>query len=98
MSPSKSATAWRKELRNPDEVRHAAAQKSLADGKGEAVPVCSWLLKHAAESEVKWRAADALKQMGKDAAPAGPDLVAALGDADPLVRDVAIQAVGRKAI
>jgi hypothetical protein len=55
------------------------------------------LLKHAAESEVKWRAADALKQMGKDAAPAGADLVAALADADPLVRDVAAQAIGQLA-
>jgi HEAT repeat protein len=93
----RAATAWRKDLRDPDEVRRTAAQKALADGKGEAVPVCAWLLKHAAEPEVRWRAADALNQMGKDAAAAGPDLVTALSDPDALVRDVAAQAVGKLA-
>jgi HEAT repeat protein len=89
----RSATAWRRDLRKPDEVGPAAAQKSLADGKGDAVAVCVWLLKHASEPPVRIRAVDALRQMTTAAAPASGDLVAALSDTDPLVVGVAAQAV-----
>jgi HEAT repeat protein len=89
-----SATAWQRELRNPDENTAIAATTALASGKGKAIPVCVWLLKHADETQVRWRVAEALKNMGKDAAPAGPDLVVAFTDSDPFVRGVAIRVVG----
>lgn len=87
----KSATAWRRELRKPDEVAPAAALKALADGK--AAEMCGWLLERAPETTVRRRAADALSQMGKDAVPAGGALVKALSDADPLVSKVAMRGV-----
>jgi HEAT repeat protein len=91
----KAATAWRRELRKTDEVAPAAAVKTLADGKAAAV--CGWLLEKAPEPDVRRRAADALAQMGKDAAPAAKSLVAALADKDALVRGVAVRAVGELA-
>ena len=69
--------------------------KALADGK--AAELCGWLLQRAPESAVRRRAADSLALMGKDAAPAAKTLVAALADADPLVRGVAARAVGELA-
>jgi HEAT repeat protein len=93
----RSATAWRRELRESDTTRASAALETLAAGKGEAVPVCAWVLRTAPESEARWRAADALGRMGKDAAPASAELVAALKDSDPLVRGVAVRAIGELA-
>jgi HEAT repeat protein len=95
----RSATAWRRDLRKTDEVATAAAQKALADGKGDAVAVCAWLLSpaHAPETPVRLRAADALRQMGKAAAPAAAELVAALADPEQQVRGVVAQAVGELA-
>jgi HEAT repeat protein len=95
----RSATAWRRELRQPDEVGPAAAQKTLADAKGDAVPVCAWLLSsgHAPETSVRLRAADALRQMGKAASPAAAELVAALGDPEQQIRGVVAQAIGELA-
>jgi HEAT repeat protein len=88
----RAASAWEADLHSSDEVKAAAARDALAAGKGEAVPVCVWVLEHAGEPEARGRAADALKQMGKDAKPAGPAVLAALSDPDPLVRGVAAQA------
>lgn len=91
----RAATAWRHDLRQSDEAGAVAARDALAAGKGEAVPVCVWLLEHAPEPEVQWRAADALRLIGKpDATAAGPVLVKALDDPDPLVRGAVVQAVG----
>lgn len=91
----RAATAWRHDLRQPDEAAAVAARDALAAGKAEAVPVCVWLLEHATEPEVRWRAADALRLIGKpDAAAAGPVLVKALDDPDPLVRGAVVQAIG----
>lgn len=90
----RSATAWRNDLRNPDENIATAATTTLTKGRNQAVPVCVWLLKHADETQVRWRAVEALKNMGKDAAPAAPDLVAALTDNDTFVRSVAVLVVG----
>lgn len=87
----RSATAWRRDLRQSDEVAATAAQKALIDGKGEAV--CGWLLTHGAEDPVRIRAVDALRQMGTDAAPAGPALVAALSDGEKHVSTVAAQTI-----
>lgn len=89
-----SATAWQRKLRQPDAVVATESLNTLARGKGGAVPVCAWLLRTAPEPEVRWRAADALGRMGKDARPAAKELVAALSDGDPLVRAVAVRAVG----
>jgi HEAT repeat protein len=93
----RSASAWSRELRTPDETRSADAIAVLAAGKGEAVPVCSWVLRSAKQPEARWRAADALRQMGKDAAAARSEIVAALSDSDPLVRGVAIRAIAELA-
>jgi HEAT repeat protein len=90
----RSATAWRRELRNPDENRAVAATTSLANGKDKSIPVCVWLLKNADEPQVRLRAAESLGKMGKEAASAGPDLVIAFSDSDPLVRAVAVRVVG----
>jgi len=93
----RSATAWRRDLRQPDSPRSTEAFEALVAGKGEAVPVCAWLVRSAPEPEARWRAADALGRIGKDAAPAAPELVAALSDRDALVRAVAVRAVGELA-
>ena len=93
----RSSTAWRRDLRNPDEVSATAATESLAAGKGESLPVCVWLLRNAPEPQVRSRAVNALHKMSKDAAPAGPDLVAALSDSDPLVRGGAVKVIDQLA-
>jgi hypothetical protein len=93
----RSATAWRRDLRQPDDARSAEAFQSLVAGKGEAVPMCAWLVRNAPEPEARWRAADALGRIGKAATPAAAELVAALSDRDPLVRGVAVRAIGELA-
>lgn len=90
----RSATAWRRELRSPDENTAAAASKALTEGKKDAIPICVWLLKNADEPAVRLRAAETLQKMGKEADSAGPDLVLCFQDSDPLVRAVAVRAVG----
>ena len=93
----RAASAWRRDLRRPDEAAAADAFTALAGGKAEAVPVCAWVLRTAPEPAARWRAADALGKIGRAAAGAGPDLVAALSDPDPLVRRVAARAIGELA-
>ena len=90
----RSATAWRRDLRLQDETAPAAAQSSLTAGGAEALPVCGWLIEHAAEADVRRRAVDAIKGMKKeDAVAAGPQLVVALADSDSHVREVAIRVI-----
>ena len=55
------------------------ATQDLADGKADAVPVLTVVLRTAAEPEARWRAADALGRVGADARSAGGD-PAARGD------------------
>ena len=90
----RAATAWRHDLAGADEVKAVAARDALAEGKGEAVPVCVWLVKNAPEPAARWRAAEALGKMGPAGAASGPALVAVLDDPDPLVRGVAARTVG----
>lgn len=90
----RSATAWRRELRATDEVNASAATETLAAGKNDSVAMCAWLLRNAQEAQVRSRAANALEKMGQAASPAGPDLVAALSDGDPLVRAAAARVIG----
>jgi HEAT repeat protein len=90
----RSATSWQRELKTPDENIAAAATAALTNGKDKSIPVCVWLLKNAAEPQVRLRASETLGKMGKEAASAGADLVAAFNDNDPLVRAVAIRVVG----
>lgn len=90
----RSATAWRRDLRRPNEIEVTAATEALAAGGAGAVPVCTWLLRHAPEPQVRSRAINALQKMGKSATPAAPDLVAALSDGDPLVRSAAARVIG----
>jgi HEAT repeat protein len=90
----RSATAWRRDLRETDEVEAASATEALAGGSSSALPLCAWLLRNAPEPQVRTRAIHAIQKMGKAATPAGPDLVAALSDGDPLVRGAAARAIG----
>jgi HEAT repeat protein len=90
----RSATSWHRELKTPDENIAAAATAALTNGKDKSIPVCVWLLKNAAEPQVRLRVGETLGKMGKEAASAGPDLVAAFNDNDPLVRALAIRVVG----
>jgi HEAT repeat protein len=93
----RAASAWRLDLRDRDEAAAAGAFNALVEGRGESVPVSVWVLRNAPEPEARWRAADALGKIGKDATPAGPALVAALSDGDPLVRRVAARSLGELA-
>jgi HEAT repeat protein len=93
----RAASAWARDLREPDSPESAEALQSLIAGKSDAAPTCGWVLRNAAEPETRSRAGDALAKMGKDAAIAKDDIVAALSDSDSLVRAVAIRAVGELA-
>jgi len=93
----RAASAWHRDLRQPESPRSADAFNALVAGKRDAVPVCAWVLRTAPEPEARWRAADALGHMGKDASTAAPELVAALADDDPLVRGVAVRSIGELA-
>jgi HEAT repeat protein len=93
----RAASAWRRDLRQPEGARTAEAFNALVAGKRDAVPVCVWVLRTAPEPEARWRAADALGRIGKDASAATPELVAAVADDDPLVRGVAVRAIGELA-
>jgi HEAT repeat protein len=88
----RSATAWRHDL-NQEEVPATAAKDALAAGKADATPMCTWLLEHAPEATVRGRAADAIRAMGADGAPAGAALLKALDDPDPIVRGIVLQAI-----
>jgi HEAT repeat protein len=89
----RAASAWHRDLRSSDEAESSAAIDQLVAGKRDAVPVCAWVLRTATEPEGRFRSADALGKIGKDAASAGPELIAALADTDPLVRGVAARSV-----
>ncbi len=93
----RSAAAWQNDLRSPDENTRAAAVRQLKEGGAEAVPVLEWVVKSGGPAEARWEAADVLGQIGPDARPAGPALVAALKDPDPRVREVTVQALGELA-
>ena len=93
----RAASAWRRDLMQSDEAGGAETFNTLVAAKGEAVPVCSWMLRNSSATEARWKAVDVLGHIGKDGAAAGPDLVAALDDPDPLVRRVAIRAVAELA-
>src|SRR6185437_1568177 len=67
--------------------------ETLTNGKSAAIPVCAWIMEHAAEPSARGRAADAIKQMGKDGKSGGEALLKALDDPDPIVLGVAFQAV-----
>ena len=73
----RSASAWRRNLIQTDDVRSTAAREALTSGKGDAVPVCVWVMEHAAEPEARGRAADAIRQMGKDGKSGGEALLKA---------------------
>lgn len=93
----RAASAWHADLSADDENTRALAAEKLKDGKAEAVPVLQWLLKVEGPAEPRWRAADALGQIGVAARPAGPELIAALKDSDSHVRSVAAKSLGELA-
>jgi len=88
------ASYWRHALLDPAPAARTNTIKTLADGGLAAVPVLLELLR-SDSSEVRWTAADALGQIGPDAAGAAEALGAALKDDDPLVRRVAAEALGK---
>lgn len=93
----RSAAAWERELSQADENARVKATEELVAGKAAAVPVLGAVLRSAGESEARWRAADALGRIGADAREAGPELIHALDDADPLVKKVAAQSLEKLA-
>jgi HEAT repeat protein len=93
----RAASAWARDLREPDSPESAEAMQTLVAGKAEAAPTCAWVLRNAPEPEARSRAGDVLAKMGKEAAPAKADMVAALSDSDSLVRAVATRAIGELA-
>lgn len=93
----RAASAWARDLREADSPQAAEALQTLTAGKGTAAPTCAWVLRHAPEPQARSRAGDALAKMGKEAASAKDDLVAALSDPDPLVRATAVRAIGELA-
>ncbi len=93
----RAASAWHAVLSADDENSRALAAEKLKDGKADALPVLTWLLRSTGPAEPRWRAADALGQIGVAARPTGPDLIAALKDSDPHVRSVAAKSLGELA-
>jgi HEAT repeat protein len=93
----RSASAWLADFHDPDGNVRAAAAAHLREGGAGAVPVLEVLLKAPGDPEPRWRAADVLGQIGPPARPAGPALIAALADPDPLVPPVAAKALAKLA-
>lgn len=89
----RSATAWEKDLASKDDGVRGGAVKALSEAKGDAIPVCVWVLQNSSSVTSRFSAANALGSMGKDAKPAAEALVAALADPDGAVREVTIIAV-----
>ncbi len=93
----RSATAWARDLGTADDVERSLVFGRLKGGKSDAVPVLAWVLRAADKPEARWHAADVLGQLGADGRPAAGDLIAALGDADPLVQATAQKSLGKLA-
>lgn len=90
----RSASGWVTAARSPDANTRSAAANDLAAGGANAIPVLVVLLRADGSPEPRQLAADVLGRIGKpDALPAGDALISALGDPDPLVRDVATKAI-----
>lgn len=70
------------------------AEPALTDGDAAALPVLRELLRHE-DAQVRLLAACGLGALGRQAAPALPDLYNAIGDADDGVRWRAFHAVQR---
>jgi HEAT repeat protein len=87
---------WSKALQDPAPGASTNTRKELVDGGAAAVPVLIELLqqKDGKAAEVRRSAADALNEIGPEARAAAPVLIEALKDQDPMVRDVAITALG----
>ncbi len=93
----RSATAWNRDLSAGDSPAAASAFESLVAGQAESVPMCIWILNNSQQSEARWRAADALRLIGKPARPSTAALVQGIADPNQLVRGVCIRAVGELA-
>jgi HEAT repeat protein len=89
------ASAWHADLADPDATSRALTAEKLRDPA--AIPVLEQLLTTPGPAEPRWHAADVLGQIGPPARAASPALVAALKDADPTVRLVAVQSVSKLA-
>lgn len=93
----RSASAWAEDLSTRDDLDRSSAFERLKGGKADAVPVLVWALGSPGRPEARWHAADLLGQIGADARPAAPALTAALDDADPYVKAMAVKALARLA-
>lgn len=93
----RSASAWTRDLTQPESNDRTHATEALADGGVDAVPVLTAIIRHSKDSEARWRAIDAIGRIGPNAKDAGPDVVEALADPDPLVSKVAAQTLEKLA-
>jgi HEAT repeat protein len=93
----RSASAWRRDLAQPDANARSKTTDELAEGKADAVPVLAAILGSGGDAEARWRAADALGRLGADARGAGPELIRALDDPDPHVKTIAAQTLEKLA-
>lgn len=91
----RSTSAWLADLRSEDANERARAAEQLQAGGSEALPVLTQLLQQPGDPEPRWRAAEALGRLGPAAREAGPLLIAALEDPDPLVADVSAKALAK---
>src|SRR5262245_50105329 len=92
----RSPTYWRRALRDPSPSAQSEALSRLREGGSAAVPVLVELLNTSGDWEadqIRWKAAELLGQLGRDARPALPALLAALDDPDAHVRSVATGAL-----
>lgn len=93
----RSASAWADDLNARDDLDRSIAFERLKGGKADAVPVVGWVLRSPGRSEARWQAADILGQLGADGRTGATDLIAALDDADPYVKAMAVKALARLA-
>jgi HEAT repeat protein len=89
---NRPAHYWSKGLTDPDPKTEMAARQALKEGGSQAVPVLAELLR-SDRVGARWKAAEMLGQMEKEAQPAVPALVQALHDDDAHVRFVAASAL-----
>lgn len=83
---------WERELCAREPSARTNALNRLVDGGAAVVPVAQELF---ARGDTRWTAVQILAQIGPEAKAALPELIVALEDDDPLVRELAFRALSR---